>query len=111
MILYLLGLNSDSTQVVLQSFITLTIPLFTLIHLLTIMLPITIAIERMIVIGYPYRYRSILTTRTVIDILAAVLGVSVTLTAMITIVVSVDVVWPLGLVYYDATVAPFFVLP
>ena len=108
MILYLLGSNSDSAQVVLQASI---FPLFTLIHLITIMLPITIAIERMIVIGYPYRHRSILTTRTVFGILAAVLGVSVTLTAMITIVVSVDVVWPLGLVYYDATVAPFVVFP
>ena len=107
MILYLLGLNSDSAQVILQSSI---FPLFTLIHLITIMLPITIAIEQMIVIGYPYCHRSILTAKTVIGILVAILGVSVTFTAMITIIVSVDVVWPLALVKYDATVAPFAVL-
>ena len=106
MILYLLGLNSDSAQVILQSSI---FPLFTLIHLITIMLPTTIAIERMIVIGYPYLYRNILTTKTVIGILAAILGVSLTFTAMINVVVSVDVVWPLALVYYDATITPFAV--
>ena len=33
------------------------------------------------------------------------------LTVMIAIFVSVDVVWPLALVKYDATIAPFFVLP
>ena len=107
MILYLLGLDSNSTQVILQLSI---FPLFTLLHLMTIILPVTIALERMIVIGFPYRHRSIMTTKTVIGILATMLGVSLTFTVMITIVVSVDVVWPLALVYYDATVAPFAVL-
>ena len=107
MILYLLGLDSDSAQMVLQLSI---FPLFTLIHLMTIILPVTVAIERMIVIGLPYRHRSIMTTKTVIGILATMLGVSLTFTVMITIVVSVYVVWPLALVYYDATVTPFFVI-
>ena len=107
MILYLLGLDSDSAQMVLQLSI---FPLFTLIHLMTIILPVTVAIEHMIVIGLPYRHRSIMTTKTVIGILATMLGVSLTFTVMITIVVSIDVVWPLALVYYDATVAPFFVI-
>ena len=89
MILYLLGLDSNSAQVILQLSI---FPLFTLIHLMTIILPVTVAIERMIVISFPYRHRSIMTTKTVIGILATILGISLTFTVMITIVVSVDVV-------------------
>ena len=76
---------------------------------MTIILPVTVAIERMIVIGFPYCHRSIMTTKTVIGILTAMLGISLTFTVMIIIVVSVDIVWPLALVYYDAIVGPFVV--
>ena len=108
MILYLLDLTTGSATTVLQlSFI----PMFTLAHLMTILLPVTLAIERMIVIGFPYRHRSIMTNKTVVSILAALWGLSLILTIMITIVVSVDVIWPLALVYYHATVALFFVIP
>ena len=76
---------------------------------MTIILPVTVVIERMIVIGFPYHHRSIMTTKTVIGILAAMLGISLTFTVMIIIVMSVDIVWPLTLVYYDAIVGPFVV--
>ena len=76
---------------------------------MTIILPGIVAIERMIVIGFPYCHRSIMTTKTVIGILIAMLGISLTFTVMIIIVVSVDIVWPLALVYYGAIVGPFVV--
>ena len=85
MILYLLGLNSDSAQVVLQSFHCSPI------HLMTIILPVIVVIEHMIVIGFPYHHRSIMINETIIGILAAMLGVSLTFTVPIIIVVSVYV--------------------
>ena len=108
MILYLLDLNSDSAKVVLQLSV---LPLSVLSRLMTIILPITVAIERMIGIGFPYRHRSIMTTKRVIGILAAVFGLSLILTVVLTIVVSVYLVWPLALAYYDSTAIPFFVVP
>ena len=50
---------------------------------MTIILPVTVVIERMTVIGFPYCHRSIMTTKTVIGILAAMLGISLTFTVMI----------------------------
>ena len=47
----------------------------------------------------------------VVGILATVLGVSLLLTVVLTTVVSVDIVCPLALAYYDAIVIQFFVLP
>ena len=76
---------------------------------MTIILLVTVSIERMIVIGFPYCHRSIMTNETIIGILAAMLGISLTFTVMIIIVMSVDIVWPLALVYHDATVGPFVV--
>ena len=108
MILYLLGLSTDSATTILQLSI---FPMVALLHLMTILLPVTLAIERMIVISFPYRHRSIMTTKTVVSILAALWGLSLIVTIMITIVVSVDIIWPLALVYYHATVALFFVIP
>ena len=107
MILYLLGLDSNSTQVILQLSI---FPLFTLLHLMTIILPVTVAIERMIVIGFPYRHRSIMTTKTVIGILATVLGVSLVLSVTSTIVVPADVMWPLAIVYVNTYIRLLFIL-
>ena len=74
-------------------------------------MPVTLSIERMMVIGSPYRHRNIMTTKTVVSILAALWGLSLFLTIMITMGVSVDIVWPLALVYFYATVALFFVIP
>ena len=108
MILSLLDLNSDSAKVVLQLSV---LPLSVLSGLMTIILPITLAIERMIVIGFPCRHRSIMTTKRVIGILAAVFGLSLILTVALTIVVSVDLVWPLALAYYNSTAIPFFMVP
>ena len=71
-ILYLLGLNSDPATTIMRVFV---IPMLMLLRLMNILLPTTIAMERMIVIGFPYRHRSIMTTKMVIGILAAMWGV------------------------------------
>ena len=105
---YLLDLNSGSSVVVIRLVI---FPIFTLFHLMTILLPITLAIERIIVIGFPYRHRSIMTTTTVIGILGAMWGVSLITTIMVTIVVPVDMVWSFGSFNYHKNAASFFMIP
>ena len=108
MILYLLGLNTESVFIVLK---LLVFPMHRLIQLMAIMLPITLAIERMIVINFPYRHRSIMTTKTAIGILAMMWSLLFILTIIITFVVPVDIVWPLALINYHSNIIPFFVLP
>ena len=107
-ILYLLDLHSNSFEVIIRFLAT---PIFTLFHLMTILLPITLAVERMIVIGFPYRHRSIMATKTVIGILAVMWVVSIILTIIITIIVPVDMVWPFAAFNYHKNILPFFVIP
>ena len=61
-ILYQLGLNSDSinTTIILKWLVILP---STVLYLISILLPMTLAIERMIVIAFPYRHRDIMTTK------------------------------------------------
>ena len=61
-ILYLLDLNSDSAAIILKwiGFIP-----FLLIYLMADFLPITVTVERMIVIVFPLHHRSVITTKTV----------------------------------------------
>ena len=107
MILHLFEMNSHSATIVLQLSI---IPIPMMIHLMTILLPVTLAIERMIIIGFPYHHRSIMTTTTVISILAAMWGFSLILSVIITIVVPINIIWALALVYYHNSIAPFLAL-
>ena len=107
-ILYLLDLQSDSAITILRF---LVIPIRVLFHLMTVLLPISLAIERMIVIGFPYRHRSIMTTKTAISILAMMWSLSFILTTLITVTVPVNVMWPLALIRFDGIIAPFFALP
>ena len=107
MILYLLDLDSESAGAVLQ---LVVFPTILLTHLLIILLPATLTLERMIVIVFPYCHRSIMTAKTVISMLAAMWGLSLILVLMITIIVPADIIWPLALNYHP-TVIPFFVLP
>ena len=107
-ILYLLDLQSDSASSILRF---LVIPIFPLFHLMTIMLPITLAIDRMIVIGFPYRHRSIMTTKTAIGILAVMWGLLFILTIIITFTVPVNIVWSLAVVGYHCIIIPFFAIP
>ena len=58
---------------------------FTILYLMDILLPITVALERMIVIAFPFRHRNIMTNKTVAGILAAMWDTSIILT-MISII-------------------------
>ena len=96
-ILYLLDMNSESVEIVLK---WIGIVPFISIYLMTVMLPITVAVERMVVIAFPFHHRNIMTTKTVVIMLAAMWGLSAILTTIIIITVPVDIVWPLGLMHF-----------
>ena len=75
------------------------------------LLPITVAIERMIVIAFPFHHRSIITTKTVAIMLAAMWGLSTILTIIIMIIVPRDIVWPLGIMLFHQKIYPILVVP
>ena len=104
MVLYLLELNLEF-GIVLKLLILSPALLF---YLMDVILPITLATERMIVIVFPFRHRSIMTTKTVAGMLAAMWGLSAILTIIITVTVPVDVLWPLGVVYWHTPIFPYF---
>lgn len=79
-ILYLLDLNLDSIFIILK---WLIIPPFMVIYSMDILLPVTGAVEYMIVIAFIYCHRNILTTKTVVSGLAAMWVVSAILTIII----------------------------
>ena len=106
MILYLCGLDSDSTSIIIKRSI---LPLHTILRFMTILLLITLAIDRVVVIASPFRHRYIMTKKTVVGILAAVWGLSAVMTVIITIFIQVDIVWPLASFDFQLTVIPFFV--
>ena len=108
MILYLLKLNSHYVGVIVK-WVYLTLSL--LFYLVDILLPISLAAERMIVIAFPYRHRSIMTTKMVAGILAAVWGLSAILTITSTIVVPVDLLWALAVNRWDMSIFPYLVIP
>ena len=107
-ILYLLDLNSDTAVIILK---WLGIAPFILIRLMAELLPITVAVERMIVIAFPFRHRSIMTTKTVVSVLAAMWGMSAILAITIVITVPCNIVWPLGLIHFHPTVYAIIGIP
>ena len=107
-ILYLLDLNSDTAVIILK---WLGIAPFILLRLMAELLPITVAVERMIVIAFPFRHRSIMTTKTVVSVLAAMWGLSAILAITIIITVPFNIVWPLGLINFHPTVYAIMGIP
>ena len=99
-ILYLLDLNSDSAGIALK---WLVIAPAVLVYLMSILSPIPVAVERMITIAFPFRHRSIMTTKTVATMLTVMWMLSAILTIIIIITVPVDIVWPLGLIHFHQT--------
>ena len=99
-ILYLLDLNSGSVAFVLK---WLIIPPFLVIYMMTILLPITVAVERMIVIAFPFHHRNIMTTKTIASVLAAMWGLSAILSTIAMVTIPINIVWPLGLIHIDPT--------
>ena len=108
MILYLLELNSNYVAVIVK-WVYLTLSL--LFYVVDILLPVSLAAERMIVIAFPYHHRSIITTKVVAGILAAVWGLSAILTITTTIVVPVDLLWALAVNSWDLSIFPYLVIP
>ena len=98
MILYLCGLDSDSTSVIIKRSI---LPLHTILQFMTILLLITLAVNRVVVMASPYHHRYIMTKKAVAGILAAMWGLSAILTVTITIVVSVHIGWPLAVIDFS----------
>ena len=107
-LLYQLGLNSDSTTIILKWIVILP---SLLLYLVAILLPITLATERMIVIAFPYRHRSIMTAKTVAGMLAAMWGTAAILSTAMIVTKSIDIIWPQALVFYSYTSLPFFAVP
>ena len=96
-ILYMLNLNSDSAATVLK---WLGIAPALLFYLMIVLLPTTIAVERMIVIAFPLCHRSIVTTKRVASVLAVMWVFSAILIIIAISTLLVDIVWPLGLVHF-----------
>ena len=105
-LLYLFDLDSDFAYIVLK---WLGILPYILMYLMAILLPVPIAVERMITIAFPFRHRSIVTAKTVAIMLAAMWILSAILAMIIMITVPIDVVWPIGLIYLHPTVYPYII--
>ena len=99
-ILYLLDLNLRSVTFVLK---WLIIPPFLVIYMMTILLPITVAVEHTIVIAFPFRHRNIMTTKIIASVLAAMWGLSTILSTIAMVTIPIDIVWPLGLIHIHPT--------
>ena len=66
----------------------------------------------MIVIAFgPFHHRSIITTKIVAIMLAAMWGLSIILTIIIMISVPRDIVWPLGIMLFYQKIYPILVVP
>ena len=96
-ILYLLDLNSDSVVIVLK---WLGVAPTIVLYLMVVLSPITVAVERVIVIAFPFRHRSIMTKKTVAYMLSAMWWLSTILTIMIIIILPFDIFWPLALFHW-----------
>ena len=108
MILYLLDVNLLSVIEALKwSVLLLVITL----HMMIALLPISLAAERMVIIGFPHRHRSIMTTKVAVSMLVTFWGLSLSMAVIITITVQVNIVWPLGLVDTHYTLFPFIMIP
>ena len=104
MILYLLGYESNSIGNILKKFI---LPLHTILQFTSILLLITLAIERAAVLALPFSHKSYMTNKTVAGTIAAVWALSAILTAVITIAAPVNIVWPLGVINFSDNIIPF----
>ena len=106
-ILYQLGLNSDSTTIILKWLVILP---STVLYLISILLPMTLAIERMIVIAFPYRHRDIMTTKPVASMLAVMWGTAAILATIMIATGLIDIDWLQALIYCHRITSLFFIV-
>ena len=91
MITYLLDLNTDTVGEVL---FWVTVPLTLTFFIITNLLFVTLAVERVIVIGYPYRHRSIMTTKVVRGMVVATWVLSAILAVVLILFSHHLIHWP-----------------
>ena len=104
MILYLLGLESHSTGNTLKKFI---LPLHTMLRFTSVLLLIPLAVDCATIIALPLSHDNYRTNRTMAAMIAAVWGMSAGLTVISTIIVPVDIVWPLAVINFSYQIIPF----
>lgn len=107
-ILYLFDKNCKSAGVVLNWSLIL---LHLMLQLMTALLPIILAVERMVVIGFPHHHRSIMTTKTAAGILALMWGLSAILAITVIIIEPINIVWPLALINWHNLVYALPMIP
>ena len=96
MITYLLGLNTNAVGEVL---FWLVASLTTAFFIITNLLFITLAVECVVVIGYPYRHRSIMTTKVVRGMVIATWVVSAIAAANMIVFAPHPIMWPFGTMF------------
>jgi len=107
MIIYLLDINTDTAGEVV---FWLNVPLSRIFFLLTNFLFVTLAMERVIVIGYPYRHRSIMTTKVVCGMIVTIWVVSVILAVVVIATSPYSVQWPFGTIVAERSLIRAIIL-
>ena len=107
-ILYLLDLNSDTAVIVVK---WLVVAPFTILYFMSILSPIPVALERMIVIAYPFHHRSIMTNKTVAGIMMTMWSTSTILTILTILTVPFDIVWPLAMQHWHVNIYAIIAAP
>ena len=107
MITYLLDLNTDTVG---EMLFWLTVPLTTTFFVLTNLLFVTLAVERVVVIGYPYRHRSIMTTKVVHGMVVTTWVVSAILASVVIAVVPHLILWPFGTIFAQRSLVHLIIL-
>ena len=107
-ILYLLDLSSDTAVIMVKWLVV--VPFVTL-YIINILLPIPVALERMIIIAFPFHHRSIMMNKTVAGMMVAMWGASIILTIIIILTVPLDIVWPLAMQHWHVNIYVIVVAP
>ena len=107
-ILYLLDFNSTTATIAVK---WLGIAPFIILYFMTILSPIPVALERMIVIAFPFRHRSIMTNKTVAGMIVTMWGASTILTIIIILTVPLDIVWPLATLHWHTNIYAIIAAP
>ena len=100
-ILYLQDLSSDTAVIMVKWLVV--VPFVTL-YIINILLPIPVALERMIIIAFPFHHRSIMMNKTVAGMMVAMWGASIILTIIIILTVPLDIVWPLAMLHLHVNI-------
>ena len=107
-ILYLLDLNSDTAVIVVK---WLAVAPFTILYFMSILSPIPVVLERMIVIAFPFRHQSIMMNKTVAGMIVAMWGASIILTTIIILKIPLDIVWPLVVLKWHVNIYAIIAAP